>query len=114
MKSGTPEQLAKARTKTKKAKEKLEDLTGANRELYGALGGGTLGALLGALAGKSVGAAIGAVGGGLLGSLVMRPSLVPEEPERVSRRRGRDDDDEDVIPFPRYARARARNRRGRR
>lgn len=109
MKRGTPDELKRARERTKKAKEALEDMTGANRELYGAMGGGTLGAALGALTGNVFAAAIGALAGSVVGSVIARPSLPSEAPEALEdddRRRGIRD--EQVIPFPRRPAPRGR------
>jgi uncharacterized protein YcfJ len=102
MKRGTPAELSKARQRTKASKEVLEDITGANRELYGAMGGGTLGAALGALTGNIFAAAIGALAGSVVGSVIARPSLPSEAPlPEKPGRRDRALRDETVIPFPR-------------
>lgn len=101
MKRGTPEQLARARQKTKKAKEVLEDMTGANRELYGSIGGGTLGATLAALTGNVFIVAIGALAGSVVGSIIARPSLPKEKPPTPRRARPREELEAEVIPFPR-------------
>jgi hypothetical protein len=106
MKHGTPSELSAARKRTKKTKEALESLTGANRELYGSIGGGTIGAALGALTGNVVLAAVGALLGSVGGSIVARPSLTPEPVERRGRGDGRGGD---VIPFPRSRRGFAAN-----
>lgn len=111
MKRGTPDELKRARERTKETKEALEEMTGANRELYGAMGGGAIGAALGALTGNIFAAAIGALAGSVVGSILARPSLPSERPG------ARDDDDDDghrrggrdpVIPFPRRPASRAK------
>ena len=102
MKRGTPEQLSRARKRTKKTKEALEDLTGANRELYGAMGGGSLGAGLGALTGNPFAAAIGALVGSVVGSLIGRPSM----PTRPPGKDGRPGAEGEVVPFRRPTRPR--------
>jgi len=98
MKRGTPEELARARKKTKLAKKALDDMTGTNRELYGAIGGGTLGAALGALTGNVFASAIGALAGSVVGSVVAAPSLPREAPLEQQLAQPRDDG---TIPFPR-------------
>lgn len=103
MKHGTPQELAAARKQTKASKEVLEKMTGANRELYGSMGGGALGAGLGALSGNPFVAAVGALVGSMAGSILARPSLQPEAPParetRPSARGG------DLVPFRRPLRA---------
>lgn len=99
MKRGTPSQLSAARKRTKKAKEALEDMTGANRELYGAMGGGTLGAAIGAMVGNPLAAAVGALAGSVVGSLLGRPTLV-ETPPSPAKEGG------DVVPLRQVPRRR--------
>lgn len=110
MDRGTPAQLSSAQKRKKQAKEALEDLTGANRELLGAMGGAAIGAALGGLL-NPVGAAIGALAVGAIGSVVARPSPDEAEPEPPARGRR----DRSVIDFPRRPtteRGRAANKRG--
>jgi hypothetical protein len=106
MKHGTPSELSAARKRTKKTKEALESITGANRELYGSIGGGTIGAALGALTGNVVLAAVGALLGSVGGSIVARPSLTPEPVARGGRGDGRGGE---LIQFPRGRRGYAAN-----
>lgn len=104
MKRGTPEELRAARKQTKKAKEVLEKMTGANRELWGSVGGGTVGAGLAALTGNPILAAVGALAGSVAGSIVARPSLTPEAPpERARPRREGREGGGQLIPFRRPA-----------
>lgn len=113
MDRGTPEELARSTKREKEAKEALEDMTGANRELIGAIGGAALGAALGGLV-NPIAAAIGALAMGAIGSVVARPSLpTAPTPEQTTQRRP--ERDRDVIPFPRRPTGgRAANRKGRR
>jgi hypothetical protein len=106
MKEGTSQELSAARKRTKKAKEVLENMTGANRELLGAMGGGTLGAGLGALTGNPLVAAIGALVGSVVLSFVARPSPLSFAPAPRSRR-----DEGRLVPFQRPAYAANRGRR---
>lgn len=94
MDRGTPQELSKATKREKEAKEVLEDMTGANRELLGAIAGATLGAALGGLL-NPVGAAVGALAAGAVGSVVARPSL----PEAKKDTPERDGSGADVIPL---------------
>lgn len=101
MDRGTPEQLATATKRKKEAKEALEDMTGANRELLGAIGGAAVGAALGGII-NPIAAAIGALAAGALGSVIAAPSLpeapTPDELRRYDRDRGRG---AEVLPFTR-------------
>lgn len=111
MDRGTPEELSKATKREKETKEALEDMTGANRELLGAIAGATIGAALGGLL-NPVAAAIAALAAGAVGSVVARPSL-SEAP--TPEPRGDRDHGENVVPFyprrPRGPRAANKDRR---
>ncbi len=100
---GTPREVEAAQQRAKAARRQLRALTGARRQLYGAMFFGTGGAALGAAIGGVPGAAIGAMAGATAGQLLLRPRGIKEEAATGPRASSYDDGRGGAFSGPRGA-----------